>query len=228
MAGGVVARPAPIADRFSRGAERLLRALGDARIRLALLLLTGAVNVAAALLLAGPDLLNGWPYAVLLGALALSAVAAVAAVAVRTPAAWREWRRPGPVRAIPGAVVRSVPVRPPEEVTAVLNAAGYRIRLETGRGRWAVHAVRRGWARFAAQASHLAVVLVVLAAAGLGTLFAGAALLCTSLAVAFWLPRRRLTVRPAGGALELVLRGERFDRPTDEAARLQRLLEGGA
>ncbi len=63
---------------------------------------------------------------------------------------------------------------------------------------------------------------------GLGILFGGAALLCASLAVAFWLPRRRLTVRPAGGALQLVVRGERFDRPTDEAARLQRLLEGGA
>jgi cytochrome c biogenesis protein len=313
-------------------------------------------------------------------------------------------------------VVRSLPVRPPAEVAAVLNAAGYRTRLETGRGRWAVHAVRRGWARFAAQASHLAVVLVVVGAAigaafgsetsfslfpgdqalldaprsgfssairlesfdadfgsdgrplrldatvtflrdgtpvdesvvrvnepgsfdgylvhpwtygpaarvrvttldgspllhaavsldgeragrpvgaaelptagvtlglvladaaanqlgvsvvaadglvdsgqlrpgeearvgdllvrldrfdawvtflsrrdpGLGILFAGAALLCASVAVAFWLPRRRLTVRPVGGALELVLRGERFDRPTDEAARLHRLLEGGS
>ena len=413
MAGGVVARPAPIADRFSRGAERLLRTLGDGRSGLALLLLTGAVNVAAALPPAGPDLLNGWPYAVLLGALALSGVAAVA---VRAPAAWREWRRPGPVRAGSGAVVRSVAVRPPEEVAAVLNAAGYRTRLEAGRGRWAIHGVRRGWARFAAQVSHLAVVLVVLGAAigaafgsetsfslfpgdqalldaprsgfssairlesfdpdfgtdgrplrldtavtflgggrpvdqrvirvnepgsfdgylvhpwtygpaarvrvttldgsallhaavpldgerdgrpvgaaelptagvtvglvladasanelgvslvaadglvdsaqlrpgeearvgdllvrldrfdawvtflsrrdpGLGILFGGAALLCASLAVAFWLPRRRLTVRQAGAALELVLRGERFDRPGDEGARLQRLLEGGA
>ena len=413
MAGGVVARPAPIADRLSRSAERLLRAVGDARTGLALLMLTGALNLAAALLPAARDLLNGWPYALLLGALALSGVAAVA---VRAPAAWREWRRPGPVRAGSGAVVRSLPVRPPAEVEAVLNAAGYRTRLETGRGRWAVHAVRRGWARFAAQASHFAVVLVVVGAAigaafgsetsfslfpgdqalldaprrgfssairlesfdadfgtdgrplrldatvtflrdgtpvdesvvrvnepgsfdgylvhpwtygpaarvrvttldgaallhaavpldgerdgrpvgaaelptagvtlglvladaaanqlgvsvvaadglvdsgqlrpgeetrvgdllvrldrfdawvtflsrrdpGLVILFAGAALLCASLAIAFWLPRRRLTVRPADGALQLVLRGERFDRPTDEAARLHRLLEGGS
>ena len=63
---------------------------------------------------------------------------------------------------------------------------------------------------------------------GLGILFAGAALLCALLTVAFWLPPRRVSVRPAGGALELVLRGERFDRPTDEAARLPRLLEGGS
>ena len=412
MAGGVVARPAPVPDRFSRGAERVLRAFGDARTGLGLLLLTGTVNVAAALLPAGPDLLDGWPYAVLLGALALSGVAAVA---VRAPAAWREWRRPGPVRPGSGALVRSLPALQPDEVTMRLRSAGYRTRLETTRGRWAVHAVRRGWARFAAQASHLAVVLVVLGAAigaafgsetsfsllpgdqalldaprsgfssavrlesfdaelasdrrplrldtavtflrggrpvdealvrvnepgsfdgylvhawtygpaarlrvttldgsallhaavpldgerdgrpvgaarlptagvtlglvladaaanelgvslvaadglvdstrlqpgdearvgdllvrldrfdawvtfvsrsdpGLGVLFAGAGLLCASLAVAFWLPRRRLTVRPSGSALDLVLRGERFDNPADEAARVARVLERG-
>ena len=42
MAGGVVAGQAPIADRFSRSAERLFRALGDARTLLALLMLTGS------------------------------------------------------------------------------------------------------------------------------------------------------------------------------------------
>ena len=59
---------------------------------------------------------------------------------------------------------------------------------------------------------------------GLLVLFAGAAGLCAALAVAFWLPRRRLTVRPSGGGLELLLRGERFDRPADELERLGRVL----
>ena len=47
---------------------------------------------------------------------------------------------------------------------------------------------------------------------------------CAALAVAFWLPRRRVTVRPQpAGGLSLVLRGERFDRPADEVARLERM-----
>jgi hypothetical protein len=36
----------------------------------------------------------------------------------------------------------------------------------------------------------------------------------------FWLPRRRVTIRPAGGELSVLLRGDRFDRPADELARL--------
>ncbi|MCV0403154.1 MAG: cytochrome c biogenesis protein ResB [Chloroflexi bacterium] len=55
---------------------------------------------------------------------------------------------------------------------------------------------------------------------GLLVLFAGAAALSAALAVAFWLPRRRVTVRPARGGLELVLRGERFDRVDEELAAL--------
>jgi len=62
---------------------------------------------------------------------------------------------------------------------------------------------------------------------GLGILFGGAALLVATLAVAFWLPRRRTTIRPlAAGGVRLVLRGERFDRPTDEMARLVQGLAG--
>lgn len=65
---------------------------------------------------------------------------------------------------------------------------------------------------------------------GLLVLFGGAAGLCASLAVAFWLPRRRVTVRPvpATGELELIIRGERFDRPADELARLERILRPNA
>ncbi len=55
-------------------------------------------------------------------------------------------------------------------------------------------------------------------------LFIGAAALSVSLAVAFWLPRRRLTVRPSGAGVELLLRGERFDRLIDELDRLRRVL----
>ncbi len=128
-----------------------------------LLLITGLANVVAALLPGGPTLLDGWPYVLLLGSLALSGVAAAA---VRVPATWREWRRPGAVR--PGAGAMEVRVaREPniDEVTVALAAAGYRTRRETIRGRWTVHAVRRGWSRFAGQISHLALVLVVIGAA---------------------------------------------------------------
>jgi hypothetical protein len=59
---------------------------------------------------------------------------------------------------------------------------------------------------------------------GLFVLFGGAALLCATLAVGFWLPRRRVTVRPVGSALAVVVRGERFDRATDDLDRLVRAL----
>jgi cytochrome c biogenesis protein len=62
---------------------------------------------------------------------------------------------------------------------------------------------------------------------GLGLLFSGAALLCASLAVTFWLPRRRVTIRPDATGLRLVLRGERFDRPDAELHRLVGRMEAG-
>jgi cytochrome c biogenesis protein len=406
--------PPPAVERLSREAERALRLLGDGRVGLGLMLAAGAANVAAALLPDGPDLLDAWPYALLLGVLALSAVAAAS---VRAPATWREWRRPGPIRPGAGAVeARLHPAPEPEALQRVLHDIGYRTRRERVRGGWAVHAVRRGWSRFAGQASHLALVLVVIGAAlgaafgseatfsllpgdqalleapraglssavrlesldaefgpdgrprrldtavtflrdgepveagtlrvnepgafdgylvhpwtygpaarlrvttlggsalldapipldaergeapvgsaelptagvslglaladaaanelgvsvvgvgglvetarlrpgeearlgdvvvrfegfdawvtflsrrdpGLGILFAGAALLCVSLAVTFWLPRRRLTVRPEAGGARIVLRGERFDRPAAELERVVARLGTGA
>ena len=64
---------------------------------------------------------------------------------------------------------------------------------------------------------------------GQALLFGGAALLAFTLAVAFWLPRRRVTIRPVPtGGSRIVLRGERFDRPTDELARLTERLGGAA
>jgi hypothetical protein len=53
-------------------------------------------------------------------------------------------------------------------------------------------------------------------------LFGGGAMLAASLAVAFWLPRRRVTLRSGPDGLRLSLRGERFDRPEAELARLAR------
>ena len=154
---------APRSDRLAISAERVLRLLGGTRVGLALLLLTGLANVIAAIVPGGAAGLEGWPYALLLGALALSAVAAVAA---RAPATWREWRRPGPVTG-GSALVAGVADRPPEQFERILHAAGYRTRVVHGgrRGTWAVHGVRRGWSRFAAQASHLGLVVVVLGAA---------------------------------------------------------------
>jgi cytochrome c biogenesis protein len=158
-----VAVPLPAGERLARRAERLLRWAGDARVGLVLLLLTGLANAGAALLPDGPRALGAWPYLVLLGALALSGVAAVA---VRAPATWREWRRPGTVIAGHGALTADVAAREPAQVEDALTVLGYRVRREAGRrGRWAVHGVRRGPSRFAGQSTHLAVVLIVLGAA---------------------------------------------------------------
>ena len=164
----MVATPAevgavPAGDRLARGAERVLRVAGDGRLGLALLAVTGLANLVAAFLPGGARLLEGVPYAVLLGALALSGVAAVA---VRAPAAWREWQRPGPVQPGPGALEASLPAGEPEVLLAALARMGYRARLESSRAdRWAIHGVRRGWSRFAGILSHLALVAVVLGAA---------------------------------------------------------------
>ena len=61
---------------------------------------------------------------------------------------------------------------------------------------------------------------------GLPILAVSGAALCGSLAVAFWLPRRRVSVRPRPLHLELVLRGERFDRPVDELDRVVTRMRG--
>ena len=63
---------------------------------------------------------------------------------------------------------------------------------------------------------------------GLPVLFGGAAAMCAALVVGFWLPRRRVTVRRRGASVEMLLRGERFDRPADELERLARDLAAPA
>jgi cytochrome c biogenesis protein len=159
-----------VADRWSASAERILRLLGDARFGGALLLLVGVANLGAAIAPSGSTPLDGAPYALLLGALALTSVAAVA---VRGPATWREWRRPGPVAGA-GALRATVAARDATTAERALRDAGYRTRLvrrapASTRG-WAVHGVRRGWSRFAGQASHLGIVVIVLGA-GIGAAF---------------------------------------------------------
>ena len=161
-ASRVAGRPIPASERLARAAERQLRLLGDARVGLILLLLTGLANAVAAFLPDGPRLLDAWPYALLLAVVALSGVAAVA---VRTPAAWREWRRPGAVQPGIGSLGAEIATASRAEIVARLGDAGYRTRLEEVRGRWAVHGVRRGASRFAGLASHLALLVVVLGAA---------------------------------------------------------------
>ncbi len=150
------------ADRAARTAERLLRAIGDGRAGLALLAAAAVANAIAALLPGGQELLRGIPYALLLGAVALSAVAAVA---VRLPAAWREWRRPSAIQPGGGASSTTLPPAAPDRLRSALEDAGYRTRLESVRGRWAVHGVRRGWSRFAGMLSHLALLGIVIGVA---------------------------------------------------------------
>lgn len=55
---------------------------------------------------------------------------------------------------------------------------------------------------------------------GAPVLFAGAGLLSASLAAAFWLPRRRVSVAPSSHGVTVLLRGERFDDAQPELARL--------
>jgi cytochrome c biogenesis protein ResB len=59
---------------------------------------------------------------------------------------------------------------------------------------------------------------------GRGVLFAGAAALVVSVAVALWLPRRRVTLFPTQTGMRLLLRGDRFDRPEADLARLRAAL----
>ena len=154
---------APTGERLARAAEQLLRIAGDGRIAVALLVAVGLTNAVAAFLPGGARILDGLPYAILLGTVALSGVAAVA---LRAPAAWREWQRPGPVQAGAGALEAALPAAEPEVLLAALARSGYRARLESGHGgRWAVHGVRRGWSRFAGLISHVALVAIVLGVA---------------------------------------------------------------
>jgi cytochrome c biogenesis protein ResB len=157
------------ADRFARVAQRILRSFADARLALGLLLVAGAWNAAAAALPSGAWLLASPPYLVLLG---LILCAGMASVAVRLPAAWQEWRRPSPLAEGSDVLATTVTVDSALDdasraaVVAAARGAGYRVR-EHGRGeRWSLAGTRHGWSRPIGQLSHLAVVLMLLGAAG--------------------------------------------------------------
>lgn len=156
------------ADRLARAAQRLLRVAADARLALGLLLLAGAWNAAAAALPSGALLLATGPYLVLLG---LILTAGMASVAVRLPAAWREWRQPTPLRPGPEVLAATIPVEataglPLKALQGVLHEAGYRVAEHRAGGGWALAGTRRGWSRLVGQFSHLALVLMLLGAAG--------------------------------------------------------------
>ncbi len=157
------------ADRLARAAERLLRTAADARLALGLLLLAGAWNALAAALPAGASLLAAPPYLLLL---ALIVCAAVASVAVRLPVAWREWRRPAPLAEGSEALVAEVSLDGPPAagtlaaISSIVRGAGYRV-VERGSGDgWTLAGTRRGWSRMIGQLSHLALLLMLLGAAG--------------------------------------------------------------
>src|SRR5574338_78108 len=151
--------------RADRLAGRLLRLAGDARLGVTLLLVAAGWNALAAALTDGRRLLDGALYPILLGLVALSGMASVA---VRLPAAWREWRQPSAVPPGSGATTLELPMVGPmdeprrQAVAGALRAAGYRLREEVLAGRWSAAGVKRGWARFAGIAAHLAVIVLLL------------------------------------------------------------------
>ena len=166
--GLAAAVPGAYTERAARGAERALRLLGDPRLGLVLLLLAGAANALAAALPDGAAALDGPLYGLLLGLILLTGMAAVA---LRLPAAWREWRRPGPVPDAADTLVAVVPRAVPPDAAArtslavALRGAGYRVREAGGGARWSINGTRRGWSRFAGIGTHLALALVVVGAA---------------------------------------------------------------
>lgn len=160
-------------DRAAAWTERGLRRLGDARLAAVLLALAAAVNLVAA----HPQrswLLDSPAY---LGLLGLVLASGIAGVAVRLPAAWREWRRPGPLP--DGGDTRLLSLALPEPpspaqrafVAELLRAWGYRAAHRQQHEGWAIHGVRHGFSRLAGLASHLALVLLIVGA-GIGTAFA--------------------------------------------------------
>ena len=157
------------ADRLAQAAQRLLRIAADARLALALLLIAGAWNAAAAALPSGAGLLATVPYLVLLG---LILCTGMASVAVRLPAAWREWRHPAVLQQGPEVLTATIPIEAaagepnPAALTGALRRSGYRVAEHGRGGGWAMGGTRRGWSRIVGQFSHLALVLMLLGAAG--------------------------------------------------------------
>lgn len=167
-------RAQPGLDRLARRADRALRVLADARLGVALLVAAGVANLAAAARAEWRWALDSPAYLALVGTILITGVAAVA---VRIPPVWREWRRPGPLVHSRDVLVGEVPLggeltaSARARIVAVLASAGYRLAEAATPGGWGVAGTRRGWSRFAAIASHLSLVLLVVGGA-LGTAFA--------------------------------------------------------
>lgn len=160
-------------DRLTVRLERAVRLLGEPRLGVSLLVAAAALNTVAAADARLRWLLDSPPYLVLVGAILLTGIASVA---VRAPAVWREWRRPGPLPDVRDLLVAEVfTERPSAEqrtaAEAVLRHHGFRITLRGSQERWRLAGVRRGWSRFAAIGSHLSLIFLVLGAA-VGTAFA--------------------------------------------------------
>lgn len=155
--------PRPRRDGAARLADRALRMGGDVRLAAVLLVLAALWNALAAAVPAGPAALDSPGYLLLLGAILVSGLAGVA---VRLPAAWREWRHPGPLVEGRGALVAALDNAPEmSTVAARLARLGYRVAPAASGTGWAVHGVRRGWSRLAGLASHVALVLMVIGVA---------------------------------------------------------------
>jgi len=156
----------------SRRAAAGLRLIGGPRLGLALLLLAAGANVVAALVPVWRPLLDSPPYVALIGAIVLSGMASVA---IRSPAAWREWRRPSPLAGGSQLLVADIampagePVDP-ADLQAVLRDCGYRVRRHRAGDGWRLAGVRHGWSRFAGIGSHLSIVVLVVGAA-IGTAY---------------------------------------------------------
>jgi len=167
-------RVQPSLDRLARRADKVLRALGDARLGVVLLVAAGVANLVAAAHAEWRGMLDSPPYLVLVGAVVITGIAAVA---VRIPPVWREWRRPTPLSSSRDVMAEVLPLLGGQtaadrsRMLTALRSAGYRLsEQDTPRG-WVVAATRRGWSRFAAIASHLSLVLLVVGGA-MGTAFA--------------------------------------------------------
>lgn len=175
MTSSTMSRPrAARIDRLAGRVERALRVLGDPRLGVVVLALTAIANLVTAAQPEWRRLLDWPPYVALIGVLVLTGIASVA---VRIPSVWREWRRPSPLPERSATPSWQWQLTQPlsddqfEGIGLACRRAGYRLASRGGPGRHALAGTKRGWSRFAALGSHLAVVVLV-AGAGLGTALA--------------------------------------------------------
>lgn len=161
------------ADAVSRRVSAALRLIGGPRVGMVLLLAAAVANAVAAVAPSWRWLLDSPAYLVLVGGIVLTGMATAA---VRSPAAWREWRRPAPLSGGGQLLVVDIPRQErsagdPAAFEALLRRSGYRVLRHAGRDGWRLAGVRHGWSRFAGIASHLGIVVLVVGAA-IGTAFA--------------------------------------------------------